>query len=225
MGDYSSINICQQPAELGDLLSRFNLQAAPGTDIYATPVPPIRHVFSAPIVYRRMPKQSFQFAGVTVRCRWAFQFDQGGLVFVIPRTANPEPDARNAQNPTQHPEWVKVGFEVNDGAAYVSVVAKSHENWCDWSLVPLSSVPASSEEVEVSLQLTREKNALMVWWVPRREDKVLIRKVPWVFLETEDAQDSEAWVGVYCARPDPDNEARKGQASLVVAFEGLDVRG
>lgn len=224
MSEYSSVNIGQQPAGLRDLSSRITLQAPPNTDIYATPILPVRHVFSAPILYRRMPKHSFESAKVTVRSRWSCQFDQGGLVFVVPSNANPEPNAENAQHPADHPEWIKVGFEVNNGAAFVSIVAKSRENWCDWSLVPLSSASALSEEVEVTLQLTREKNALMVW-MPHGEDKVLIRKIPWVFLATRDMEDSEAWVGVYCARPDPDGEARKISASLAVTFEDLEVQG
>ncbi|KIW63284.1 hypothetical protein PV04_10143 [Phialophora macrospora] len=207
----------------GLLPSAFILDAAPNTDIYASPLPPVHHAFSAPVIYRRMTKRSFQSAQVSVRARWSLQFDQGGLVFVIPASSNPAPDATTAQTADKHPEWVKVGVEVNDGKPYVSVVAKSRENWCDWSLVPLQNgAPPLGQESGATISLTRSKNALLVWMLSGQE-KMLIRKVPWVFLAA-DNDATEVWVGVYAARPDPDGEAGKTQEQLQVSFEGFDMR-
>jgi regulation of enolase protein 1 (concanavalin A-like superfamily) len=227
MAEWSMVNSAVGQSTLpdwnqGQLPSAFVLDAAPNTDIYASPLPPIRHVFSAPVIYRRITKGSFQSAQVSVRSRWSLQFDQGGLVFVIPASGNPAPDATTAQTADTHPEWVKVGIEVNDGKAYVSIVAKSRDNWCDWSLVPLpDDAPPLGQDCGATISLTRSKNALMVWMLSGQET-MLIRKVPWVFLADGDA--TEVWVGVYAARPDPDGEAAKTQEQLRVSFEGFDMR-
>ncbi|EXJ88119.1 hypothetical protein A1O1_05047 [Capronia coronata CBS 617.96] len=225
MNGFSTANIAEPSAIPTDLSSAFTLDAAPGTDIYATPLPGARHIFSAPIIHRRLSKASFQSARVTVRSKWSLQFDQGGLVFIIPSAQAPEPDSSTAQAKETHPEWVKAGIEVNDGAAYVSVVAKSRDNWCDWSLTPVPGADQvlgeRSEQLEVTLYMTRSKNALMVWIVSGEKD-FLVRKIPWVFLDDNSRLSMEdILVGVYAARPDPDGEATQKQDALSVSFDGF----
>ncbi|EXJ86919.1 hypothetical protein A1O3_03873 [Capronia epimyces CBS 606.96] len=244
----------------------YTLDAAPGTDIYASPLPPVRYVFSAPIVSRRILKAAFRSAKVGVRARWSLQFDQGGLVFIVPdpatnivSTLNANANASTCTNtgtaqtqdldPYSSPasSWVKAGIEVNDGKPYVSVVTKSRDGWCDWSLVPMpisvSSTAggmssSSSSSSQITLRMTRSKNALMIWMINDNDEATLIRKVPWVFLDleldnhnhhhrqhestsTHEAEaEAEVMVGIYAARPDPDNEAT---GNLAVSFQGFSV--
>jgi regulation of enolase protein 1 (concanavalin A-like superfamily) len=217
-----SMNIAASSTVPRDLSSAFTLDAVPNTDIYATPLAPVRHVFSAPVVCRRIAKYSFQSAQASIRSRWSLQFDQGGLIFIMPKTCT-APNADNAQTADAHPEWVKVGVEVNLGRPYVSVVAKSRENWCDWSLLPLAAAPLGEESEATTVFATRSQNALMIWTLSDGQ-KVLVRKVPWVFLEAAGDVDAaqDMLVGAYAARPDPGQEAN--DQKLRVSFEGFDLK-
>lgn len=192
-----------------------SLSAPPKSDIYASPGPPELYVYTAPVVYRRVPKSDFSLARVTVSARWHLQFDQGGLVFTIPTIENPNPDASNARTSASHPAWIKVGIEINDGAPCVSIVGKARNGWCDWSLVPLDT--ELGEEAAATLELTKFKNALMVWMV-KSDTKVLIRKLPWVFLD-DAGLSTDVLVGIYAAQPDPDNKA--GGRDLKVSFSNF----
>ena len=208
-------------------LNTLVLSASPKTDVYATPIPPAQHVYSGPIVYQKIQLSQFKSARVTISLSWTLQFDQGGLIFVIPSSTQPSPDAQNATTESTHPSWVKAGIEVNEGKPYASVVGKPRNGWCDWSLSPLPQAEndGSSSESSITLEMTRYKNALMIWSIGREGEKMLIRKVPWVFLRHANPELGEAeevaHVGLYAARPDPSDEGH-GQ-KLDVHFTDFDL--
>lgn len=199
------------------------LSAESKTDIYATPIPPTHHTFSAPIVYRQILLSTFKSARVTVTAPWTLQYDQGGLILIIPSSNNPSPDGQNATSVSTHPEWVKAGIEMYEGKPYLSVVGKPRDGWCDWSL---STIPQSSSgESQVTLEMTKYKNALMIWCLGPDNEKTLVRKVPWVFLhevnpDLGDKRES-AYVGLYAARPDPSSQANDNK--LDVHFTDFDI--
>ncbi|KAK9424560.1 putative Beta-xylosidase C-terminal Concanavalin A-like domain-containing protein [Seiridium unicorne] len=198
--------------------TEFTLSASPKTDVYASPLGETLHVYSAPIVHASFVKSSFRLARVSFSFTPTLQFDQGGLLFTIPTIGNPEPAEDNANTPSSHPAWVKIGIETNDGEPCLSVVGKAKTGWCDWSLAPLP-VKGLGKEVRATVEVTRVKNALMVYFV-QDETRTLTRKIPWVFLDDVELS-ATAWVGAYAARPDPDG-ASAGK-SLLVSFRDLHI--
>ncbi|CAK7269980.1 hypothetical protein SEPCBS57363_003869 [Sporothrix epigloea] len=206
----------------------FTIGAKPKSDIYASPrQPTVLYDFTAPAVCRRIHKTHFKSVQVTAAATWRTQFDQAGLLFTLPARNNPNPNAANAGDLAHHPAWVKAGIEVNDGCPCVSVVARAPGGtggWSDWSLIPLSLAGEKLGPVlPVTIQFTREKNALMVWLLrDGGTTRLFIRKVPWVFLDDESGTLGEdVLVGAYAAQPDPYDES-KGE-SLQVTFSGLKV--
>ncbi|KAF7547463.1 hypothetical protein G7046_g9002 [Stylonectria norvegica] len=212
MAENTFIHVNYVPSEplavISNGIPALRLLAPPKSDIYASPGPPQLHVFTAPVTCTRIKKSSFSLARVTVSARWMLQFDQGGLIFEIPTAG--DADASTAK--TFHPAWIKIGIEMNNGAPYVSIVGKPKNGWCDWSLVPVDG--KLGEEVSTTLELTRVKNALMVWMI-NGEAKVLIRKVPWVFLDDPELSE-DVLLGLYAACPDPDDAS--GGKNLDVKF-------
>ncbi|KAH8898646.1 hypothetical protein GQ53DRAFT_605690, partial [Thozetella sp. PMI_491] len=180
----------------------FTLAAPPNTDIYATPLGSTLHVYSAPVSHTQLLKSSFSLARVSFSFTPTLQFDQGGLLFTVARKVNPEPTAENSQEAASHPAWIKAGIEVNDGEPWVSVCGKANHGWVDWSLVPLPTKTGLGKKVSATIEFTWYKNALMIYSI-RGEERTLVRKVPWAFLDDAELSD-HAWVGVYAARPDPD---------------------
>lgn len=183
----------------------FTLSAASKTDIYCSPLPPSSYVFNAPIVYQKLQKTSFRSARLSLSFHASIQFDQAGLLFAIPTKSNPLADAQNSTTAESHPAWIKAGIEANDGKAWISVVARAPDAWCDWSLVPIPESRELPADAAVTIEVTRYKNALMIWTIEGKE-RTLIRKVPWAFLD--DGMES-IWIGAYAARPDPNAEASK----------------
>jgi hypothetical protein len=179
------------------------------------------------------------------------QYDHAGLIFFAPSARRsdktPPGSVEAAENDdVKHPDthaprqWVKAGLEAKDGGVWVSVVAKTRDGWCDWSLGALP--PGSYGEVETvggeggkgereklgrevgaTIEMSRSKNALMVYLVTHQgeqEERALIRKVPWVFLGVEEKSGGEdddvVCVGAFAARPDPEGAA--GTEELDVRF-------
>lgn len=204
----------------------FTILAPPKSDIYAQPVPPATHDYNAPVVFRRMPKASFVSARLTVSAAWEHQFDQGGFLFTVPTKSNPNPDAVSGAVRATHPAWIKAGIETNDGFPCVSIVARAPGGWCDWSLLPLFDCPVGHGAVTpATLEFCRFHNALKIFLVRGHgpaEQKTLIRKVPWVFLDDAPELGPDALVGVFAAQPDPDN-ASAGR-SLEVTFSDFHIQ-
>ena len=204
-------------------LTTLVLSAGSKTDIYATPIPPTHHTFSAPIVYRQIHLSALKSARVTVTAPWTLQYDQGGLILVLPSSNNPSPDGQNATSESTHPEWVKAGVEMYEGKPYLSVVGKPRNGWCDWSLSVIP--PSSVGDSKVTLEMTKHRNALMIWCLGSDGEKTFVRKVPWVFLHEANPElgnkQEFAYVGLYAARPDPSSEANGGK--LDVHFTDFDI--
>ncbi|KAI0130405.1 hypothetical protein BJ170DRAFT_314115 [Xylariales sp. AK1849] len=198
------VNQVRSEADIFDQ-AHFTLAAAPNTDVYASPLGETLHVYSAPITHTRVDKSTFSHARVTFSFVPILQFDQGGLILTLPSKTNAEPNETNSREASGHPAWIKIGIEVNEGEPWLSVVGKARNGWCDWSLAPLPVKSGLGEEASATIEMTRHKNALMVYSV-EGDTKTLIRKVPWVFLD-DAASNGSAYVGAYAARPDPESKA------------------
>lgn len=207
----------------------FKLLAPPKSDIYVSPrTPKALFDYTAPVVYKRIDKEAFVALSVTTSAKWRTQYDQAGLIFTVPTKNNPEPNATNAAELDTHPAWIKAGIECNDGAPCVSIVDRAPGGWANWSLIPLSLIGITlGPVVPVTLNFTREKNALMIWLIQDPEagegsKKLFIRKVPWVFLDDPAGKlGSDILVGAYAAQPDP-YDFSQGE-SLEVTFSGLKI--
>ena len=195
------------------------IEAAPGTDIYTSPLGSEQHVYTAPAYQACIPLAAFKLARLTFSFTPTLQFDQGGLLFTLPSKINPIPNKGNASEKSKHPAWIKIGIEVNEGQPWVSVCSRPRDGWVDWSL---SSLEAKNDvglgrEVSATIELMRYKNALMIYRI-QGDEKMLIRKIPWVFLP-DDETSGEILVGAYAARPDPENLAN----GHPLAFKGSDL--
>ncbi|PGH13233.1 hypothetical protein AJ79_03791 [Helicocarpus griseus UAMH5409] len=175
------------------LSTTFAIKANPSTDTWSKP--PSTHRFNAPILHKTGPLASFKRASVHISAQWSNLYDQGGLILVL-----------NYADGTK--KWVKTGIEFVNGKPHVSTVAK--DNWADWSLL---EIPGGGGEAKI--EMVREGNGLWVYLVEEGEGgKKAIREVTWALVEEGV---TEAWVGVYAARP-----AKEG-GELVVEFKGLEV--
>ncbi|EAS35427.3 uncharacterized protein CIMG_00781 [Coccidioides immitis RS] len=172
-----SENTSQQPPTEADLKNGFTLKAAPGTDLWSKPPSTVRS--NAPTITRAIALSRFQRARVHVSADWSTLYDQGGLVLMMEHKAR---------------KWIKTGIEFVSGRPYVSTVAK--DNWADWSLAPISDGGGG-----VTIEMVRQKGALWVYVVEKREGEeimVPVREITWAFAEEEDVK---ALAGVYACRP------------------------
>ncbi|KAI9811435.1 MAG: hypothetical protein M1827_005418 [Pycnora praestabilis] len=185
--------------------TEFTLSAPSDTDIYTFPSSG-KHVFSAPTLHLTLPRHTFKKARVAISASWTYQYDQGGLLLVLPRASNPSPNASNASTAPQHPRWIKAGVEYVSGKAHVSVV--SNEKWADWSLVALPNQEKGAKSATVEME--RKGDGLVVYLIEGVQ-RTVIREVTWAFLEEEGcAQD--CWIGAYAARPS--GEGAKGELEV-----------
>ncbi|KAF2434673.1 hypothetical protein EJ08DRAFT_426179 [Tothia fuscella] len=207
--EHSSVNTSNPPPN--PLPRTFALSADPKSDIYAAPAH--GYVWTAPVIYKTLKASSFSKASLSITLDWTTTYDQGGLILAFPSPSNPIPDAKNAKDVSTHPQWVKAGIEINDGKPWISVVAR--ENYADWSLASTPAVSSSNDgkTVKATIEFEKHANALMIF-VRDGKERRMIREVQWVFLEGQ--LEKEAWIGVYCCRPDAKGEA---EGPLEVHFE------
>lgn len=245
------VNAVPSQAPITGHEAHFSLAAPPQTDLYASPA--LGYHFSAPIAYTQLPTSRFASLQVSVAVPFTLplfqpplhardaaeaveaaeaarnptlQFDQGGIVFVLPHASHPNPSATepgsSGASPTPHPRWVKAGIEVYEGRPYGSVVVR--DRWSDWSLYDLPDYSLGGptrESIAAALTLRADRNgdALVISVVDIDGEKRPVREVPYWFLHDE-VEDS-CWVGVIGARPDPTKEAKR---DLEVRFKGLEIR-
>ncbi|KAL4806434.1 hypothetical protein BDV18DRAFT_127172 [Aspergillus unguis] len=174
----------------GALPAEFTIKASPDTDVWAKP--PSTERFSAPILYKSIPLQSFKRVRVAFSANWSQKYDQGGLILVL-----------NGANGMR--KWVKTGIELTHGKPHLSTVSK--DRWADWSLRPVPSGGTGA-----TLELVREPDDSLWVYLVEGVQKAPLREVTWVFAE-EGVKDF--WIGVYAARPSSDG------GDLVVTFASM----
>ncbi|KAB8338838.1 hypothetical protein FH972_021782 [Carpinus fangiana] len=191
----------------------FTITAPPNCDTWRSP--PSANRFTAPIAYQALPLSQFASATVTISAPWKTLYDQGGLILVLPATAEAAHDAPG----TTSRRWIKAGIEFVDGKPMFSVVAT--DRWSDWSLVPLSaSSIAAAGGAQVTVTFRRDGGhgpgpaKLWVYLGDAEGGEQRVRKIPWVF----EGEDGEAWIGAYAAKPNHDEGG--GDAGIEVSFSG-----
>ncbi|RDW58680.1 hypothetical protein BP6252_13156 [Coleophoma cylindrospora] len=223
---FLNTNLSSDTARNGSL----KLTALSKTDIFASPT--IGYHFSSPVAFVALPTQDFALARSKISIPYTLsskspsdnptlQFDQAGIVVVLPSSKHPEPSKHQpgTADPKQpHPKWVKVGVEVWEENGYGSVVAR--DRWSDWSLFDVEKPDETpSGKLSATFELERMVDALMIYRVTE-SGRVPVRKVPWWFLEGE--TEETMWIGVYVARPDPFDQA--GGKLLDAEFDGFIVK-
>jgi len=214
--------------------NKFTLQIPPNTDIFASPT--TGYHFSAPVVYITLPLRDFCSAAATIAVPYTLspshqervddptlQFDQGGLIFALLEKGRLTPTKEAPGGKSDHPRWIKAGIEVWEGKAWGSIVVR--EKWSDWSLfdVEKNSVPGA---YRLRLQMEKLGDALMIFTQDENRARKIVRKVPWVFLESEVENVETVIVGVYGARPDPFDEAKGKSLEIEVEnFEAWNMEG
>ncbi|TVY43883.1 Uncharacterized protein LSUB1_G002035 [Lachnellula subtilissima] len=234
-----TVNTVSEQAPIIDTQNSFTLSIPPKTDVFVSPV--LGYHFSAPVIYTNIATDSFKSSRATISVPFqlpspnsesgsnpTIQFDQAGLIFVLPDPSLPKPSRAHPGSHSEiktgvHPKWVKAGIEVWEGKAWGSIVVR--EKWSDWSLfeLPASALGAhagilgSKPSATITLEADRVGDALMIYMVEEGQEPKPVRKVPWWFMEdeTEDA----FWVGVYGARPDPFDEATRNLEVELAGFE------
>lgn len=183
-----------------DSLSTFSLKTTAPTDLWRKP--PSLDVSNAPTYTAGVKLGEFRRARVTVSAQWTRQYDQGGLVLLLP------------SKDKAPPRWVKTGIEFYNDRTNLSTVAADRA--ADWSLVPLR---ASNVVVEIE----REEKAGVLGpglWVYFYDEgkRHAVREITWVF-DGSVADEEEVRVGAYVARPTADKNDEDGL--LVVEFQDL----
>lgn len=225
--EFKSLNTVPEQNKIINAQKPFRLYIPPKTDVFASPA--LGYHFSAPILYTQITTAKFKSARATISVPFkrpskelqvspgkALQFDQAGLIFVLPHPSLPKPslDQPGSKSNSEtgiHPKWVKAGIEVWEGDAWGSIVAR--DTWSDWSLFELPSTSSEAnpgilegkEAMTVTLEADRVGDALMIYMAVEGGKRKPIRKVPWFFMQDE--TEETAWIGIYGARPDPYNEA------------------
>lgn len=152
-------------------LKAFDLHAHSGTDLWrkpATPTKPPVESDNAPSYLTNIPASSFRAAQVTVNAQWTRLYDQGGLIFYFPSSANKS-------------AWLKTGIELYNNRANLSTVATPGSATSDWGLVPLQQGAS-----KVTIRVEREEEdgkfgpSLWVYMIQEDGEKLAVREVTWV---------------------------------------------
>ncbi|KAK5718757.1 hypothetical protein LTR15_008491 [Elasticomyces elasticus] len=184
----------------------FTITAFPVTDIWRRDSSPEGDVFNAPHLTTSVPVSSFTSLKVEVTVPWKTQFDQGGLLIIFP--APKDDDGRTKGR------WVKGGIEYFNGSPALGVVGT--DRFSDWSLAPMPSSPHS--QTSATFEAVKDGTTLWVYVVVDGKRQAL-REIKWAFVDVAD--DEELKVGVYAAKPTPDEGDEK--AGVEVGFSGLSV--
>jgi regulation of enolase protein 1 (concanavalin A-like superfamily) len=198
---YEAIN-ASSSAVPSDTTKPFTISTPPKTDIWRT-ITRGNMEFNAPGIGARIPVSSFTSLSATVSGPWKTQFDQGGILIAFPKA--PGADLHDSQ-------WIKAGIEYFNGEPKLGVVGT--DRFSDWSLCPMFEAGGKA-------QFVAEKEADTIWiYAVVKGKKEPLREVKWADLEGR-AKDAEMWVGVYGAKPTP--EEGDGEAGIEVTFEGFKI--
>lgn len=123
------------------------------------------------------------------------QYDQAGLVLQLRKKDGEAKD-----------KWLKTGVEYYNGKPYISTVGA--DRWADWSVVPLGGPSSTSDAVEATIEVRRERDqlgkGLWVYHIVKdgegKEERRPLREVTWFFAD-EDDEEWEIGVGGMVARP------------------------
>ncbi|KAI7971302.1 hypothetical protein EIK77_007356 [Talaromyces pinophilus] len=204
---------------------QLEIACPPKTDILYKPAFPGKArplQFSAPIYKISMPAGQFKRASATITFTATsfVEFDQAGLLFVLPHPQLPDPSSANEGNAETHPRSVKIGPEFYQNKMRYAV-SGSNYTIPDWSLWP---VPDSfARTLTATVEMVRYGPLLCVFAIEGEGanlEKTLIRAVPWCFENIND-DGPELWVGIYAARPDLDGASHG--AALEVRFSEFEI--
>jgi regulation of enolase protein 1 (concanavalin A-like superfamily) len=199
--DYEAINASSSTVP-SDTSKPFTIPTPPKTDIWRRTTRGDME-FNAPGIGARIPVSTFKSLSATVSGPWKTQFDQGGILIAFPKT--PGADLHDSQ-------WIKAGIEFFNGEPKLGVVGT--DRFSDWSLCPMFEAGGKASFVA-------EKEADTIWiYAVVKGKKEPLREVKWTDLEGR-AKDAEMWVGVYGAKPTP--EEGNAEAKIDVKFEGLKI--
>lgn len=192
----------------------FTITAPPKTDIWRRSDDD--DVFNAPILYQSMLASDFKKVEVTVYAPWATQYDQAGLIIAFPTSETPKPtqdrDANEAVS-TKGFKWIKAGIEFFQLSAVLGMVGT--DRYSDWSLSPMS------QEYHQKARFRAEKVGTTLWIYAAQEGEEKMkpmREVKWAFMEGR--EEKEVWVGVYAAKPTPE-DGEDDERGIEVSFEDL----
>ncbi|KAK5674478.1 hypothetical protein LTS10_012866 [Elasticomyces elasticus] len=203
MASWTAANGAPQPQD--PTTTDFSITAFPVTDIWRRDSTPEGDVFNAPHLTTAIPISSFKSLKVTVTVPWKTQFDQGGLLIIFP-----EPE--RAEGGKGSGRWVKGGIEFFNGSPALGVVGT--DRFSDWSLALMPEGDQSSATFEAV------KDGTTLWvYVLVNGSRQALREIKWAFIGLHD--DDELKVGVYAAKPTPDEGDEK--AGVEVTFSGLSV--
>jgi regulation of enolase protein 1 (concanavalin A-like superfamily) len=180
----------------------FQIPTPPKTDIWRR-ITRGNMEFNAPGIGARIPVSTFKSLSATVSGPWKTQFDQGGILVAFPKT--PGADLHDSQ-------WIKAGIEFFNGEPKLGVVGT--DRFSDWSLCPMFE-----EGGKASFAAEKEADTIWIYAVVKGKREPL-REIKWADLEGR-AKDAEMWVGVYGAKPTPEEGDEK--AGIDVTFEGLKI--
>ncbi|KAK3627960.1 hypothetical protein LTR56_018950 [Elasticomyces elasticus] len=184
----------------------FTITAFPKTDIWRRDSTPEGHVFDAPYLTTLVKVSEFKSVKVEVTVPWKTQFDQGGLLIIFPA---PKDDDGGTKG-----RWVKGGIEFFQGKPALGVVGT--DRFSDWSLAPTPQDGGDGRTA--TFEAVKDGTTLWVYVVVDGKRQAL-REIKWAFVDVAD--DEELKVGVYAAKPTPDEGDEK--AGVEVGFSGLSV--
>ncbi|KAK0938550.1 hypothetical protein LTR29_009864 [Friedmanniomyces endolithicus] len=179
----------------------FTITAHPITDIWRRDATPEGDVFNAPYIYTTLTPTTFSRLAVKVTVPWKTQFDQGGLLIAFPSSPSSSGNGHG-----QNWRWIKAGIEMFDGKPALGVVGT--DRFSDWSLAPMPG-PDPDHQREAEFEAVRDGTSLWVYVVVDGERRAL-REVKWAFLGGEE----EVRVGVYAAKPTPDEGAAEAGVEI-----------
>ncbi|KAK4956263.1 hypothetical protein LTR10_005784 [Elasticomyces elasticus] len=183
----------------------FSITAFPKTDIWRRDSTPEGDVFNAPHLTTSVSVSSFTLLKVEVTVPWKTQFDQGGLLIIFPA---PKDDDGGTKG-----RWVKGGIEFFEGKPALGVVGT--DRFSDWSLSPMPE----GDQRTATFEAVKDGTTLWVYVVVDGKRQAL-REIKWAFVDVKG--DEELRVGVYAAKPTPDEGDEK--AGVEVKFSGLSVK-